>query len=205
MKLFCRFYASWKFSLAKFLILVFPLVFAPLLRGQQNLIRNHSFENGIKSPNKYPKNSSELDGKCAHWRQYLNTTSNWFRDAPGFLRGAASCTSGDNVWGALPPNPRDDGEYYAGVVKFNSPRGEGLQQRMMHKIKNKTYIFSFDYLIPCDSVPYLFDLFFGTSINDTSHHVRQDTLDRSQVGVWKTYQYTFTVPPIYENQYDWFV
>ncbi|MBK9450992.1 MAG: T9SS type A sorting domain-containing protein [Bacteroidetes bacterium] len=186
-------------------LLSFVLFFGIQMQGNgqpTNLIRNHSFENG---DNNYLRHTSELDAHCARWRQYKQTTTDWFYNAPGFVHGALGCFAGENVWNNLPAIPNGDGPHYAGVVKFTPPRGEGLQQKMAHKLRHRTYHFSFDYFIPCDTNPYVFDLYFGTGINDTSYHVIHDTLDRQLMGQWHTYDYTFTVPPPYSNRFDWFV
>ena len=187
------------------ILLLFTCSFSSLY-GQNNLIRNHSFENKVPTrPNKHPEALVELDGYCRYWKSYGNTTSDWFKNAPDFVHGAIGCEKGLVYWSNLPMIPNGDGPHYAGAHDWVTDRGEGFQQRMKHKLRNKTYSFSFDYFIPCDTTEFAFDLFFGKTKNDTSYHVRFDTLDRQGAGQWHSYQFSFSVPPLHSNKYDWFV
>jgi gliding motility-associated-like protein len=192
----------------KYIVLfaVYQLIVCYGLSGQNNLLRNSSFEQRIPGTGaKYPINQVQLDDHCRYWESFRTTTSDWFDNSPNHLHGSAGCGNSSVFWNAHPAIPNLDGTHYAGVYAWPDRRGEGLQQRMQHKLRNKTYILSFSYYIPCDTNPYIFDLFFGTSKNDTSLHIKFDTLNREDAGQWHTYQYTFNILPTQDNIYDWFV
>lgn len=184
-----------------------PLVLiASVLLGQNDILRNGSFEQ--RKPGSDPNAPTHLvhfDDYCRYWHSFGQTTSDWLDNAPNHIYGSMGCEHTKPFWDARNRIPNNDGTHYAGVYAWDSQRGEGLQQRMQHKLRRKTYIFSFSYFIPCDTVPYKFDLFFGNAENDTSLHIKFDTLNRSEAGQWHTYQYTFNILPTQDNLYDWFV
>ena len=174
--------------------------------SQNNLIRNHSFETRVGTNTSYPFNLAQLGQHCARWNDFNATTSDWFRNnSPQHIHASMGCIGGSAYYLSHPQIPSDDGDHYAGVYKWNDRRGEGLVQRLPHKLKRKTYQFSFDYFIPCDSHAYEFDLFFGATSGDTSYHARFDILPSQPMGVWRNYQTSFNVPQVYANKFEWFV
>jgi hypothetical protein len=191
----------------KAISLMIPLVLiASVLLGQNDILRNGSFEQ--RKPGSDPDAPTHLvhfDDYCRYWHSFGQTTSDWLDNAPNHVYGSMGCEHSKPFWDARNRIPNNDGTHYAGVYAWDSRRGEGLQQRMQHKLRPKTYIFSFSYFIPCDTSPYKFDLFFGNAENDTSLHIKFDTLNRSEAGQWHTYQHTFNILPTQDNLYDWFV
>ncbi len=191
----------------KAICLMIPLMLIALVSsGQNDILRNGSFEQHRPgSDPDAPQHLVHFDGYCRYWHSFGPTTSDWLDNAPNHLYGSMGCEHTKIFWDAHNRIPNNDGTHYAGVYAWDSQRGEGLQQRMQHKLRRKTYIFSFSYFMPCDTVPYKFDLFFGNAENDTSLHIKFDTLNRSAAGQWHNYQYTFNILPTQANLYDWFV
>ncbi len=174
--------------------------------GQNNLIRNPSFENRVPGSSlSKPDNTGQLE-LCHRWKDVNGPTANtdWFQnDNTGRIHGVNACIRGN--WLNLPQIPSDDGDHYAGLHRHQNLVGEGIQQRLPHKLRNKRYTLKFDYFMPCDTNAYRFDLYFGTDADSLSYHALSRTLSSLDAGEWHTYQASFNINQGDANKYDWFI
>jgi len=175
--------------------------------GQQNLVRNSSFEKPTRSP--LPEYNGQLEQKCDRWKGFAGTSSDWFKN-PGLFSGAEDCqltagapgdpsNSSDPGAPLIPPN---SGRAYAGLIKWNSTFGEGVQQRLSRKLDPGPHALSFFYFLPCDTNSYGIRAYLGASENDTSFLIVQDTLDRNQTGSWIQFSTNFSLSPS-QTDFDW--
>jgi gliding motility-associated-like protein len=179
-------------------------------KSQPNLLRNHSFEAG--SPQ--PSTVGELGSRCYFWDTYESLipdqspgTSDWFKATPNSFQGTISCRLlGANSLNSWPFVPINDGNHYAGFVKYNDYReGEGIQQQLRNKLETGYYNLDFDYLLPCDTQTYALEIYLGTSINRCSYLAASISLPATNIGVWQNFSTQIMVPNSFHNQLDWFI
>ncbi len=189
------------------LLLVISIL--PNANAQQNLIRNHSFESGAPQPN----NLADFDPNVFRWKNYTTLgvgaygTSDWFKGTPNGFQGTVSCRlsfqNSFNIWPFVPTN---DGNHYAGLVKYpNYREGEGVQQRLQNKLEAGYYNLDFDYLLACDTQTYAIEIYLGAGMNHCSYLAASMSLPTANIGVWQNISTQIMVPNSFHNQLDWFI
>lgn len=177
----------------------------------QNLLRNPSFEEGSKNK---PTNLNELNGFCSHWKRHDDShnggykdTPDWFEATPGKMRGSISCgLVGQTSQNAGPFVPPDDGSHFAGIIKEHDfQEGEGIQQKLQHKLDFGYYTLDFDYLIPCDTFSYGYKIVLGKQRNHLDLVAKELNLPTANIGQWQHETCRFFIPNEWDKKFDWFI
>jgi gliding motility-associated-like protein len=188
--------------------LLILLVIAGFIVEGQNLIRNHSFENGFPQPN----HVGQIH-RCNRWKTYRTLgagspgTSDWFKGTPNGFQGTVSCgllgELGFNQW---PFVPLDQGNHYAGFVRYREfLEGEGIQQQLPRRLETGRYSLQFDYLLTCDTAWYALEVYFGAGENHCSYLATSIPVPTVNVGQWQTFSTQVIIPNSFHQQLDWFI
>ncbi len=192
-----------------FIISYWGLLLIPFkISGQQNLIRNHSFESGRGSPH-----GVDQFTKCRKWKNYATLynggagTSDWFKATPRAFQGTVSCRiAGNSTLNIWPFVPTDDGIHYAGIVKWEYQyQGEGIQQKLRNKLAAGFYHLEFDYLIPCDTMNYALEVYLGAGESHLTHLGAAISIPSTNIGQWQTVSRQVQVSNALDGILDWFI
>jgi gliding motility-associated-like protein len=182
-------------------------VFIPLWGESQNLLRNPSFESGTVSK---PTSINQLH-YCNQWRTFdapnYGGTSDWFQDAQGKLRGSLGCgNQGGSHFNDPPHMHASDGTHFAGMIRNHAyADGEGIQQKLSHKLDFGYYQLNFDYFLPCDTMWYRFKLYLGSNRDQETFFGGFIDIPTVGAGTWQSVSHRFFLPIQWDRQLDWFI
>ncbi len=84
-------------------------------------------------------------------------------------------------------------------------QGEGLQQKLPQKLATGFYNLDFDYLLPCDTMTYNLEIYFGTDINRCTYLAASIPLPTTNIGQWQNWSRRIIIPNSFDDELEWFL